>query len=186
MHVSKAKTTHSASPTPPKARKRASLVASKSKRSRDPQSSHLSTTFSSHLIAFPTTAADNIYHARLTIPLSIAIAIAIADPHILLPPPNPRVPAQDSLASLAPQRQHQWLRLFFQRLSPATTQPHEQRKRRVNKTTPEQLYFQRACATALLKTRHQARPGRQPGCAHGEAQGDVFEEGSGGEGGQAV
>lgn len=176
MHATKAKTTHSASPTPPKARVQ---VAFKKKptetlRFHDHSSCHrhCQTFLPSHPIAFSTTTAPN--NARLTLLLPIATT-----PN--LPPPDPRVPAQDSLATLAPQRQHQWLCLFQQRQPPASTQFHEQREqRRVDdKTSEQQLQFLRArtAATALLETRHQARADCQPGCAHGEAQGDVSEEG---------
>jgi hypothetical protein len=105
-----------------------------------------------HLIAISTTTASN--NARLTIlPPPIA-----TNPK--LPPPNPRVPAQDSLATLAPQRQHPWLCLhvFQQRHPPATTQFHEQRERRDKNPT---LHIRRSRVgtgtAALLETRHQAR-----------------------------
>jgi hypothetical protein len=143
-----------------------------------------STTSSSRLISSHSSPLQrHKNNARLAIPLPTATTPE-------LPPPNPRVPAQDSLATLAPQRQHQWLCLYlFQQPHAATaTQFHEQRElRRVDTTkTTERLYFHRARASALLETRHQARTGRQSGCAHGEAQGDVSEEGAGGEGGSEV
>jgi hypothetical protein len=179
----KAKTTRSASTNPSKKRESARCSRPSKKKPRPSivlRLAHLSTTFL--VPSHRTLTAQN--HARLTIPLPIATNTR----HILLPPPNPRVPAQDSLATLAPQRQHQWLCLCLFQQPHATTRFYEQRElRRVDSTEArEQLYFQRARATALLKTRHQARAGRQSGCAHGEAQGDVSEEGSGGEGGSAV
>jgi hypothetical protein len=175
----KAKTTRSASPTPPQARQGRVQVKKKPRPSIAPTQlpPPPSRLISSHIS--PLQRHKN--NARLTIPLPTATTPE-------LPPPNPRVPAQDSLATLAPQRQHQWLCLFQQPHAATATQFHEQRElRRVNTTkTTERLYFQRARASALLETRHQARAGCQSGCAHREAQGNVSEEGAGGEGGSAV
>ena len=122
---------------------------------------HCQTFLPSHPIAFSTTTAPN--NARLTLLLPIATT-----PN--LPPPDPRVPAQDSLATLAPQRQHLW-----RRTAAAATDLHERRLEQAAKLT-----------SALLETRDQASAYRQPGCPQRETEGNVLEEGQRGKRGQAI
>ena len=158
-HVSEAKTTQ----PPQKRGLSASEVASRSKRSRDP------------LSRLPPPQQVTLFHTTTAHKQKNNARLAFLPPivpnayHLPPPPSKPRVSAQDSLATLAPQRQHPWLCLvlFQHRQSPATTQLHEHRElRRVgdddDKTTAtEQQFLLRRSrrSSALLETRHQARAG---------------------------